>query len=282
MVLEPFPTQVSVSDSGPSRASSMMMEVPQHSKKQPTLDFEDLEDEAASINIVPAVRLQVWGGLLERRGYEVTDGEIMRSPTKSPLKDGTSSRPDAGPSKAMNFLQPRHAGSFIAAVRSTNSFAPAEQASTSNGIQRPLPFKRVTTSNAGFSRSNTPANQPPHTSRHASVQPNPVERSVAGPSSVRAEGTPAMPLIFAGMKLCALGEARTPAVKEVIEKSGGIYVLEEDDHSVDFIVVRLLRYVVLLISYSQIQTDEMSEVEARFIVVNQTPKYAPSIGPNVG
>ncbi|EAU85222.2 hypothetical protein CC1G_06238 [Coprinopsis cinerea okayama7 len=232
---ESLPSQVPESE--PSRANSLQAE-PQPPQRQPTMDLDDLEDEAASVNVVPAVRLQVWGGLLERRGYEVTDGEIVRSPTKS--------QPAAGPQQAKSNALPsinyRKAGGVIDAVRSTNSFAPAEPEAGPSTSQRPLPFKRHSTANSGPSRAGTPAIQPSRQpSRRSSGQaPGAVQEDVnaAGPSSPKPTSSPPMPQIFAGMRLCVLGEAKAATVKSAIEASGGVYVQEEDEN-VDFIIVRL-------------------------------------------
>jgi hypothetical protein len=48
--------------------------------------------------------------------------------------------------------------------------------------------------------------------------------------------------MFSGYRFRALGEAKTPAVKSAVESFGGQMVLEVDDE-VDFIIVRLVRYV---------------------------------------
>lgn len=57
---------------------------------------------------------------------------------------------------------------------------------------------------------------------------------VAGPSSAAATST-----LFAGIKFCALGEAKSASVKDAIERSGGSLTSEEDD--ADYILVRLVR-----------------------------------------
>ncbi|KAK0202902.1 hypothetical protein DFS33DRAFT_940575 [Desarmillaria ectypa] len=56
---------------------------------------------------------------------------------------------------------------------------------------------------------------------------------VAGPSSATATST-----LFAGIKFCALGEAKSASVKDAIERSGGCLTSEEDD--ADYILVRLV------------------------------------------
>lgn len=49
--------------------------------------------------------------------------------------------------------------------------------------------------------------------------------------------------MFAGFKFRTLGEAKSPNVRSAIEQYGGIMVLD-DDEDVDFVIVRLVRYVL--------------------------------------
>ncbi|KAG7444267.1 uncharacterized protein BT62DRAFT_951949, partial [Guyanagaster necrorhizus] len=56
---------------------------------------------------------------------------------------------------------------------------------------------------------------------------------VAGPSSTVATSS-----LFAGIKFCALGEAKSASVKDAIERSGGSLTSEEDD--ADYVLVRLV------------------------------------------
>lgn len=49
--------------------------------------------------------------------------------------------------------------------------------------------------------------------------------------------------MFAGLKFTALGEAKSPSVRNAIEEHGGKFFLEMEDTEVDYIIVRLVRYV---------------------------------------
>lgn len=49
--------------------------------------------------------------------------------------------------------------------------------------------------------------------------------------------------LFLGLKFLALGEAKSPTVRNAIEQNGGRMTLEMEDDEVDYIIVRLVRYV---------------------------------------
>lgn len=49
--------------------------------------------------------------------------------------------------------------------------------------------------------------------------------------------------LFAGLSFLALGEAKSPSVRSAIEQNGGKMALEADDQDVDYIIVRLVRWV---------------------------------------
>ncbi|KAH6909345.1 hypothetical protein BKA70DRAFT_1278254 [Coprinopsis sp. MPI-PUGE-AT-0042] len=229
--VEEVPSQVPESDL--SRAGSMSEPPPPRPPppKPAALDLEDLEDEAASISIVPAVRLQVWGGLLERRGFEVSEGEVIRSPTKSQPKS------QARTAKEPPLARMRGAGSAIASVRRMNSFAPEQPEAGPSTSQRALPFKRHPSSRSALSRAGTPL-EPPVRKPSMGEEAQGLEE-VPGPSSPK-ESSSSAPQIFAGVRICVLGEARTQAVRTAIEDGGGTWVAEEDDPFIDYYVVRLL------------------------------------------
>ena len=44
--------------------------------------LDDMEDERAFANVLPDATLLLWSKLLERRGYQITDGEVILSPSK--------------------------------------------------------------------------------------------------------------------------------------------------------------------------------------------------------
>lgn len=199
-------TQPHVPDSaGPSRSNSMQAAP---APVRPVEDHDDILDEAARIKIVPDMQLKLWTGLLERRGYEVAGGEIVRSPSK------TQSR-QRSPSPVHDRRRDRQrAGGVISAVRSTNTFEAVDKDAAPS---RPLAFQR------------------------ASKQ-NQVEPPEAGPSKQSAHSSEqSLPKIFSGMRFLLLGEAETVAVTNAIERSGGVVVFENVD--IDIYIVRLSRSV---------------------------------------
>jgi len=195
---------------------------------------EDAEDEPAFINVLPAVTLQLWGSLLERRGYEVADGEVILSPSKA-KKDGPERKnmeqtPPQSPVEEMQFGAAR---SVISSFRRVNSFAPVVSAKESTGRQQP--FRRSATATAAFNNPVASTSVAPAAASVAGSRNAVTENAVAGPSTV-----PPTP-IFAGMKIRALGEAKGPTVRTAVEQHGGTWSVDEDD-DVDFIIVRLVRY----------------------------------------
>ncbi|KAH9481897.1 DNA topoisomerase 2-binding protein 1-A [Psilocybe cubensis] len=205
-------------------------EIPSSSvaSRQPQVkNMEEAEDEPAFVNVLPAVTLQLWGSLLERRGYEITDGEVILSPSKG-----------LGKRKASEELQPPSpvkfgaARSVISSFRRANSFAPAVP-NAKAGPSRQLPFRRTSTAMAIMGDNNA----------STSALPDPT--------------TPQASQIFLGMKLRILGEARGSKVREAIEKLGGTISVDEEE-DVDFIIVRL-------VTGSKLYRDEEDEsLRAKF------------------
>ncbi|KAF4614207.1 hypothetical protein D9613_008021 [Agrocybe pediades] len=237
---------------------------------QPQDAAETTEDEPAFINVLPAVTLQLWGSLLHRRGYEVSDGEVILSPSKAKANNNAKGKGRAAAGEddmdvdvdgeqlaplRLNKGKEREemkfgaARSVISSFRRVNSFAPALEASSSSlpGAEGPsggrvLPFRRSKTVSGAVAFGGAP---PP-----AEDAAGPLGRAVstgdipgAGPSTSTSNANPAAPppkQIFAGMKLAALGEARTPTVRSAIEQHGGAWCADEEEEGVDFIVVRLV------------------------------------------
>jgi hypothetical protein len=59
-----------------------------HAPKQPlpqnlAQNQDDADEEFASVTRLPAVTRQLWGSLLKPRGYEISEGELLRSPSKA-------------------------------------------------------------------------------------------------------------------------------------------------------------------------------------------------------
>jgi DNA replication regulator DPB11 len=194
----------------------------------------------ASVKHVPAVTLQLWESLLKKRGYEITDGELIWSPSKL---EGPSKFRDQGMAQKSPTKIPQRkgasGGSVISLFRRANSFAP-----TSNDPSAPRqPFQRISTA-ASFPASPNEGGGHGGLSNSFSVPENEGESSsaVANPSASKSSA------IFVGLKFRALGEARNRNVRAAIEGRGGIVILEgETDEDVDYIVVRLVRCASLLL-----------------------------------
>ncbi|KAG5641864.1 hypothetical protein DXG03_004088 [Asterophora parasitica] len=180
-------------------------------KPQETSFYDDTEEELASVQRLPAATLQLWGSLLGRRGYEISNGELIKSPSKAP-------RPPIAPPPAS---PERGNGSLISQFRRSNSFAPVRSDRPASAL--PKPFRRTRTVSA-MNHGNDDAG-----SFMASARQNNGESSKSAISG-----------IFSGLKFVALGEAKSPSVRTAIEDNGGRMALDADDENVDFIIVRLV------------------------------------------
>lgn len=185
--------------------------------QQQSSSHHDDEDEVASVKILPAVTLQIWGSLLNRRGYQVSGAELVRTTSAPAVFQARDKSPEIGPGK-----------SVISAFRRANSFAPAKCEESEDGLTSRQPFRRTTTAAHVFAKSGTPLPAIPEKRGESSIS---VEEPVVGPSKM-----------FAGYKFSALGEAKTPSVRNAVESYGG-QMVNELDEEVDFIIVRLVRYV---------------------------------------
>ncbi|KAF9483199.1 hypothetical protein BDN70DRAFT_874071 [Pholiota conissans] len=173
------------------------------------------EEEPAFVNVLPDVMLQLWGGLLERRGYQITDGEVILSPSKKAAAQKTTLPPPESPARQ----QFGAARSVLSSFRRQNSFAPAAPPKEP-GTSRPLPFKRTTSSNA-------------------QAGPSKIPDGVDAAASESESKPSVQKQIFAGMRVRALGEAKSAAVRNAVEQLGGVMSIDEDE-DVDFIIVRLV------------------------------------------
>ncbi|KII84392.1 hypothetical protein PLICRDRAFT_179634 [Plicaturopsis crispa FD-325 SS-3] len=210
--------------SSPAHASSSAPVEPPPSSP-PTNGDDDLEEEIVSAKRAPDVRLQIWGGLLKTRGFEVADGRLIRSPSKSKK---ANARPPHSESPPPSPPRADEGEGMLSSFRRVNSFAPAPEA------PRRL-FQRAPTVSA-------------------------IQENVAGPSrapSFAPAPEPSSSGLFSGLKFRALGEAKGPNVREAVEGCGGHMVSDEDaDEIVDFIVVRL-------VSGSKFYREEGDEDERR-------------------
>lgn len=131
------------SSAQPSELDEELAPLPKERSPPQPQSFDDFEDEAASVEIIPAVTLQMWGGLLQRRGYEIAGGEVIRSPSKS-----TSKPRQQGEEHPPSPVQ--RGGSVISSFRRANSFAPGAPVS-----QHPQPFRRTSAAPEKVGESST-------------------------------------------------------------------------------------------------------------------------------
>ncbi|KAF9450451.1 hypothetical protein P691DRAFT_725915 [Macrolepiota fuliginosa MF-IS2] len=191
-------------------------------KRQSTSNNQDEDDEGemATVKVLPAVTLQIWGSLLSRRGYQVSGTELVRTTSAPAVFGAIDESPEFEAGK-----------SVISAFRRANSFAPCKLDETEGGSTSRQPFRRATTSGNVFVKSATPLSAIPkngESSTSAFVEP------VAGPSN-----EPLYNRMFVGYKFLALGEAKTSAVRNAVESYGG-QMASESDEEADFIIVRLV------------------------------------------
>jgi DNA replication regulator DPB11 len=180
------------------------------------LAVDPAEEEIASVRKrVPHQTLKLWETLLGPRGFEVVDGKLKRSPSKSQNYTQIPLSPKKPKAQLVNMAEN---GSVLSNFKRTNSFAvkPKEEA-------RRQPFTRVTTTGtpATLLALQREAEQPV-----ASGSKLPAEQS-------RKEG------IFSGKKFRALGEANADNVKSVVEGEDGFWIAD-DLEDVDFVIVRLV------------------------------------------
>ena len=178
----------------------------------------DEEEEIACVAHRPAMTVQIWGSLLKNRGYEISNGKVIKSPSKSQK----SLRTELAELEDMDVDAP-NAKSIISRFRRENSFAPVNEPSQkSQPSQRLQPFRRST--------STSKPQAVPIVEKNVNAQ--------AGPSTIGPRG------IFSGLKFRVLGEARSASVRSAIEQRGGIWVSDDMDEVVDYIIVRLVRYAI--------------------------------------
>lgn len=192
-------------DGGPSSSASNLKQPPQPPQNS---ILDDVEDEKAFANVLPDATLLLWSKLLERRGYQITAGEVILSPSKADALPPNAKK-SAIPSRPVS---PHHhaGGSVISAFRRANSFAPVVQA---KGTSRQLPFEQ--------------------SSVREIVGEAEASSSRSGPSNTTS-------MIFTGMIFRALGEAKCPNVRRAIDELGGRMSTDQDE-DVDFVIVRLVR-----------------------------------------
>lgn len=220
---------------------------------------------------VPAVTLQIWESLLKPRGFEIQEGKLVRSLSKSQASaakenhgesedepnvresstiGGKGGRPAAATTKrSENVAGPSHASqSLLSSFRRANSFAPAHN----NTLTQRQPFIRLPT--AGPSSSSLPhprgnslfaegdSDNAPAASSSSRGVPS-LSQNKTGEAGEHPE--PAVSFksthLFAGLTFRLRGEAKTPNVRSAVEASGGCLVSDGSDEDVNYVIVRLIR-----------------------------------------
>lgn len=242
----------------PPQPRSLQQQAPDTTNEEHPSD----EEEIATVKRVPAVTLQLWESLLKPRGFEITGGSLVRSPSKS--QGGSAVEVQVSPLGAKKSLKGKERerdadinGSVISSFKRVNSFVPPPVATS---VPR-QPFRRV-----------------------ASVlEP----RSTPKDNATDAAG-PSMPdtsrRLFSGLKFRGLGEARSAVVRTEIEGCGGQMVSDEEgDEDVDFVIVRLVRYVWYLIFHSlHCETEYFCSAVVNSIEMSPMNRNAQSIELNAG
>ncbi|KAI0833823.1 hypothetical protein BC628DRAFT_1499098 [Trametes gibbosa] len=239
----------------------------------------DDDEEIASVKRVPAVTLHLWESILKPRGFELQQGRLVRSPSKSQAQAPKDTSYRREPSPSARALRrgslkegdgdPHMPASAISSFRRARSFAPVAQ---STPVSR-HPFRRLPTVGgsalAGHGGSARTASFAPQGHDVGGAQaawgisadwPTVSASAVAGPSragSVVPENggdntievgdvgggvSEGARELFKGKRIRALGEARCASVRRAIEDCGGSWVgaSDDDDDGVDFIIVRLV------------------------------------------
>ena len=195
--------------------------------------LDEMEDEKAFANVLPDATLLLWSKLLERRGYQITDGEVILSPSKADVPPSNAKKSDmlSRPSS------PHHHASVISSLRRVPPVVQAKDPGTS----RQLPFRRsssATVASTVASGSNAAAVRPLLENQPAITEI--VGEAEASPSRSRPAPSKTGSMIFAGRVFRALGEAKCPNVRRAVDELGGRMSADQDE-DVDFIIVRLVR-----------------------------------------
>lgn len=218
-----------VSIAPPSSEEPQELQPPQNSI------LDELEDERAFANVLPDATILLWSKLLGRRGYQITDGEVILSPSKAGVPPPNAKKSDM-PSRP-NSSHHNTSGSVISSLRRV---APVVQANP--GTSKHLPFRRSSSSATGAgavaSGSEVAAVRPLLEKQPAITEID--RKAEASPSRSGPARSNSGSMIFAGRVFRALGEAKCPNVRRAIDELGGRMSTDEDE-DVDFVIVRLVR-----------------------------------------
>lgn len=210
-----------MSSSPPPHADSPNATVPPSSSQQVIhpLTVDPEEEEAASIRKrVPHETLKLWENLLGPRGFEVVDGKLKRTPSKSQAPQSCDQVPLTPTKPKTQLANTTDGGSMLSNFKRANSFAVKPKEET-----RRKPFARVAT--AGAPTTLLALQQEAEQSVASGSKP-PMEQG-------RKEG------IFSGKKFRALGEASADNVRSVVEGEDGFWITD-DSEDADFVIVRLV------------------------------------------
>ena len=189
-----------------------------------TTDHE--EEEIAPVRKrIPHETLKLWENLLGPRGFEVVDGKLKRTPSKSQASQSYKQAPISPTKPKTRLVNAVDNHSILSNFKRTNSFAIKPKGET-----RRRPFTRVATTGTpvtllGLQQE---AKQP-----IASGSRLPTDQTHKGG-------------IFSGKKFRALGEAKADNVKSVVEREDGFWIID-DLEDVDFVIVRLVWLVCSLV-----------------------------------
>lgn len=187
-------------------------------------------EEIANIKRVPEVTARLLEGMLKKRGFEVKNGNLTRSPSKARISSSafndsfvrSPSPTSIKKSKGAELLlasSSRVESSLNAAFKRTKSFAAkaAEPEVAKSALQRIR-----STPAANFKRTSSSS------SLNSSLAPR--SEDIHVPEGERA--------LFVGLRFRTLGEANGPKLAEALQLRGAT-VVEEPYGEVDFIIVRL-------------------------------------------
>ena len=174
---------------------------------------------------MPEAAALLWENALKKRGFEMKDGKLTRSPSKSRLSsilsaDDSEPEPFASSRKFDDGSASKMKSSLNAAFKRTKSFATksteADLTKSASAFQRvrstPATAFNLQTSAVASGSSAQQQNQIPEGERN----------------------------LFFGLRFRALGEANGPSLTEALVLRGGI-IVGDANAEVDFIIVRLVR-----------------------------------------
>lgn len=186
------------------------------------------EEEIAVARRVPAATLRVWESLLAPRGYTKIGSALVKAgpaevsdSTLDPSLPRSVAKKDKGKQRALNQSPPttRKGRSALATFTRSKSFAPC---TTSSVMEDP----------------STSTTRQPFRKAHSLFLPR-----IQSLGPVAPVHDDSKPQIFAGMRFRVRAEARSASVRSAVESCGGTWVENEDEEeSIDFVIVRLVRY----------------------------------------